>query len=763
MDISAEGVLRSYAHSARQQMARSRGLDHKGKGSEALLTVLTPVLFSAVSIRQALEELSPAERALVDQLVLLGGTAPTAHLQRQLVQEGLIDAPTRPRDTWGGRQEVKGSPWSRDSRNFADLVARLGVLGLAYSSNPGISGGMELSQPGYRLYIPDAVLEHLPTVELPVVTTQPPALAYPAEPTAVLRDVYVLLSLAGEGGIPVTKAGQIVKRSLLQINSLLRVQEDVAAARSESDLGYLPWLRALAEELRLLVVRPGELRLTGGAADFLAQPRAARRRQLFDAYCRTPLWGEVFPIPGLTVRTPGGRRPAPPLVATARQRIIAEVAALPAERWISLDHLVDRLRRSAYEFLLPRSWHSTKYAYGYAQDPNPYAGENEPGWIFEQTSAEAAGWERVEAGFIRIVATQALRWLGVVDLGYRDERPIALRITADGAQLVRGGTLEEATPATPNVVIQPNFQLFAFEPTEESVLFRLDQVADRVRLEQAGEYRLSRDSLYRARRAGWDTAGVLQFLQEISTAPLPQNVRRSIEEGGAEQERVVIRRGMALLQTADVPTLDALVADPALVPLLGRRVTPTAAIIAAPALATIERTLLERDKLAAISEGPNEQAHPAFTIDASGRITLQEQAPSIFVLRALQPFVEGEPPAPLRVTPESLRRAARAGLTKEDVLAVFLAYGRDPLPPELTTLIQRWAKDWGRSALVGATILQVEQPATLVDLLADATVRHLITPVPEIATLAIVQSDGVAAVREALAARGVTLSDQLLS
>jgi len=191
--------------------------------------------------------------------VLLGGTAPTAHLQRQLVQEGLIDAPTRPRDTWGGRQEVKGSPWSRDSRNFADLVARLGVLGLAYSSNPGISGGMELSQPGYRLYIPDAVLEHLPTVELPVVTTQPPALAYPAEPTAVLRDVYVLLSLAGEGGIPVTKAGQIVKRSLLQINSLLRVQEDVAAARSESDLGYLPWLRALAEELRLLVVRPGGL------------------------------------------------------------------------------------------------------------------------------------------------------------------------------------------------------------------------------------------------------------------------------------------------------------------------------------------------------------------------------------------------------------------------------------------------------------------------------------------------------------------------
>ncbi|HEY8745335.1 MAG TPA: hypothetical protein VIU62_19780, partial [Chloroflexota bacterium] len=126
MDISAEGVLRSYAHSARQQMARSRGLDHKGKGSEALLTMLTPVLFGAVRTRQALEELSKAERALLDHLVLLGGSAPTAQLQRQLLQEGLLDTPPRTRDTWGGRQEVKGSPWSLDSRDFADLVARLG-------------------------------------------------------------------------------------------------------------------------------------------------------------------------------------------------------------------------------------------------------------------------------------------------------------------------------------------------------------------------------------------------------------------------------------------------------------------------------------------------------------------------------------------------------------------------------------------------------------------------------------------------------------
>jgi hypothetical protein len=764
MDISPEGVLRSYAHSSRQQMARSRGLDHKGKGSEALVAMLQPVLYSAVGIRQALQELSPAERALVDHLVLLGGTAPTSQLRHLLTKEKLVDPEPRGREAWGMYREEKGSPWNLDSRNFADLVARLGVLGLVYSSNPGIGGSMELSRPGYRLYIPDAVLEHLPAVSLPLETTQPPALVVPSEPSVLLRDVYVLLSVAGERPIPLTKAGLIVKRSLTQLNDLLRVQEDVAAARSEDELPYLSWLHALAEELHLLAARSGELRLTEGALTFLALPRGERRRQLFAAYRRTPLWGEVFAIPGLSLKTPaGGRRPVPPLVVAARERVINEIDALPPERWISVEHLIDRLRRTAYEFLLPRRWqNSNRYSYGYVQQPNPYSGENEPGWVFEQITKEADGWDKVEAGFVRVVVTQTLRWLGVVDLGFRDERAVAFRVTADGARLLHDEPLPEAEPAAPNVVIQPNFQVFAFEPTEESILFRLDQLADRVRLEQAGEYRLSRESFIRAQRAGWNARGAVQFLQEVSSVPVPQNVRRSIEEWGAEQERVVIRRGVALVHAADAATLDTLFADPALAPLLGRRATPTAAIVTPASLGALQRLLLERGQVAAISEGPDEVLHPVFRIDADGRIALQDPVPSIFVLHAVQPFVEGEPPSGMRVTPASLRRAARGGLTAPQVLAVLTSYAQPPLPPEVTALVQRWAKDWGRSALVGASILQVDQAATLSDLLADPAIGRYLTPVPDVPTLAIVRSEGVAAVREGLAARGVDISDQLL-
>jgi hypothetical protein len=764
MEISAEGVVRSYTHSSRQQMARARGLDHKGKGAEALVNMLQPVLFSPGAVARALQEISPAERALLDHLLLLGGDAPTAVLHRLLAKDGLVDPEKKPREAWGGYREEKGSPWAEDSRTFADLVARLGVLGLAYSNSPGVGGGTELSRPGYRMYIPDAVMQHLPPVELPLTIATPPALVFPAEPATLLHDLYVLLSVARERPIPLTQAGQIVKRSLTQINSLLRVQDDVAAVRSEDELPYISFLHALAEELHLLTPRQSELRLADGAAEFLALSRSRRRQALFDAYRATPLWCEPFQIPDVSIKATGGRRLAPPMVVAGRQRLLAEIATLPSERWIGLDHLIDRVRRRAYEFFLPRRYQAGYYSSGYyGAQPNPYAGQNDAQWVFEQIYDEATGWDKVENSFIRIVTTQALRWLGVLDFGHAtDERPVAFRVTADGARLLHGEPLPEAEPPAPNVVVQPNFQVFAFEPTDEGVLFRLDQMTERVRLEQAGEYRLSRDSVYRAQRAGWDTPAILQFLQSVSTVPLPQNVRRSIEEWGAELERVVIRRGVGLLQGVDAATLDALLADDGLAPLLGRRVTPTAAIITPANLTALYQRLLERDQMAVLSEGPDAPPYPAFTVDADGRLAFREAVPSIFVRRKVQPFVDDAPSAFPRITPDSLRRSAKEGLTPETILQVLADYHAGPLPPEVPALIRRWAKDWGAGALVGVTLLQVDLPATLADLLADPALQQYLTPLPETTTLAIVRNDGVAAVREALAARGVETGDRLL-
>ncbi len=301
-------------------------------------------------------------------------------------------------------------------------------------------------------------------------------------------------------------------------------------------------------------------------------PRAVMAR-LFAAYRETTSWSEMARIAGLApprgeelraderrpslvpARSPGARWASPRLVA-ARQRVLAELAELPAEEWIALDHLIDRLRQRAYESLYPRSWPDPRYGYYYAE-VNPYGYNNPVGWTLDMAPGEAKGWALVEAGFIRVVVGQALHALGVVDLGLVDDAVTAFRVTADGARLLRGEALP-TDAATTKVVVQPNFQIFAFEPTGEDVLFGLDEVAERVRAEYAVEYRLTRESVYAAQRRGRETPEIIAFLERVSGAPLPQNVRRSLEEWGAQHDRIVVRRGVPLLHALDAATLDAL-------------------------------------------------------------------------------------------------------------------------------------------------------------------------------------------------------------
>ena len=542
---------------------------------------------------------------MLDQLILLGGEAHADLLRGMLEREGRIEPREQSRDLWRGYRDEKGSPWARDSRKFADLVARLGVLGLAYSANSTMGGVVELNSPGQRLFIPDEVLQHLPPVALAVETAAPPALLCPADPAAAPRDVYMLLSAAAEAPLPLISRGLIAKRALLRLAGRLRLPEDAAAARSEEDLPRLALLRALAEQQDVLAVQPAGLVPGDAAADFLALPAGERRLCLVEGYRATPLWCELFHLPGVSVRTNDPRRPAPEAIAAARRRVLAEVAELPAGRWVSLDHLTERLRRRAYEFLLPRHWPGRRSYLGYAAAPDPYGGDNALGWVFEGAGDERQGWAAVEGGFIRMVV-QALHWLGAVDAGLTGEALSALRLTADGARLLRGEPALPTAPAAPNVVVQPNFSLLAFEPTDEAVLFLLDQLAERVRAEQAMEYRLSRESTHRAQRAGWEVPAILRFLEEVSTVPLPQNVRRSVEEWGAELERVVVRRGAALLQAADGADLDALVADPTLAPLLGRRPAAIAALVPRANLEALQRRLLAHGHLPALSEGTDE-------------------------------------------------------------------------------------------------------------------------------------------------------------
>src|SRR3954454_5942292 len=162
MDVAAADLLRTYGNPSLQQMLTQRGEPHQGLGKQKMVDALARDLYAPKRVQAALAALERVERAVLDQLVLAGGEAPTARLAATLEREGLLvpgqTLPESPYD-WQNR----GSPWESGSRKLVDVVARLGVLGLAFTAEPVGSGGVivELHTPGQRLFIPTKILRQL--------------------------------------------------------------------------------------------------------------------------------------------------------------------------------------------------------------------------------------------------------------------------------------------------------------------------------------------------------------------------------------------------------------------------------------------------------------------------------------------------------------------------------------------------------------------------------------------------------------------------
>lgn len=761
--VTAENLLSSYGQASLQQMGRWRGLDVSKLTKATLVPQLVARLYDPAMIASALAELEPKQRTALDRLILLGGKTRTLRLQRLLAAAGTVEP--RSHDRWGTYHQVRGSATQRNSAKFEDIIARLGVLGLVYSasSNPR-AGNVEHTQAGDVLFIPSAVLKHLPAVPLPFRKTSPPTVERPGNSDDFLRDLYALVSVARNKPIPLTKGGLIAKRSLVQIDETLRQSEGASAVRSEADLHRLPFLRALAEDLGLLSTGLEGLRLEDEATAFFSQPASVRRSTAFHGYRDSTRWSELLWLDDVKIRHHSAGTAAG--IAQARHRVLAEIATLPPGNWISIEHLSERLQMVADEFLLKAPEGATAY-YGswYGHEPNPYQGHNHLGLVFEDIWTEEDGWKLVEGGFIRAVVSRSLYWLGAVDLGAPDAASPAtvFRLNADGAALLRGGIPAAPSPE-PNVVIQPNFQILAMPPTGEDVLWTLDRLARRVRAEQVVEYQITRDSVHAAQRDGMDAAAILAFLERVSRTSLPQNVRRSIEEWGAQLERIIVRRGASLIHAVDETTLDTLHSDSELQTLLGKRLAPTATLLPAANLAAVYSRLLDagtssHHPLPALSEGNDTWTSMVLTIDSGGRITFRQRLPSIYVRHALSPFTVDDGDGVPVLTPSSLRRAARMQMTAEDIMATLERLLSGPLPDDVVTTVRRWARDWGRGAMEEVTLLRVESAAVMANLLADPEIKPYLTPVPDAPMLATVQRDRAAHIRSLLQDRGMELDD----
>lgn len=746
--------LRAYSLGALRVVARWHELEIEDRVDRDALAQRLGERFSArEAVLGALAKLGPLHRLTLERVQLRGGLVSAQALRIELLRGGHLD------ESPGGRySRYVGSPDRGDSRHLEDVVARLTVLGLLLTREPiGSSpAGFELGQLGRQVFIPDEVLRHLPPVHPPGPPVEVPR-GREADAAAFRRDAFLYWSYARRSAVQVIARGTVAKRHFVRIAQSLLVPEEADSAQAEEELGRTYFLRRLLEDVGVLQVAGGRLRPGPRAADFFALNDAEQTRRLYAAWLGSRRWNELGRLPELQDSVPEDY-PTPPVLAGARKLVAQLLAEAPAERWIGLEELIAQIRRDHYGFLIPRGGKGQRAG-------NPYSSHsyNPLGLTLYShvVPDDATGWELIEAELVVQVIAGALHWLGLVTLGYDDRAwLVALRLTDLGRRLIRGEPVRPESVDGKPLVVQANFQVFAYQHTPTSLLAALESCAERVRVGPVFEYRVTRDSIYQARREGVVVGRIVDLLETHSATPLPQNVRQSLLDWEREQERIVIRRGVSLLHAADPALLDALRVAPELEGAFGRRLTPDVLEVR-PETDTfgLVDALTARSQL--ISVGwPDEPARPTLAIEAGGRIDFAGKLPSIYLWRRLAAFAEprdGE----LWVTPAGLRRAADSGLTADEILAMLRAHGRAPLPREVEEVVTAGTRRWGEVALASVALVQVEDREILEQLLAEPSLRGLLRRVQGQPTLAVARPEDVERVRDALASLRIKPSDRL--
>jgi hypothetical protein len=554
----------------------------------AALEELARRLFHPPSVLEALRMLSQGQWAILRELARCGGQAHSSDLRLYLLVAGALPGAGRAPDA--------------QTRLYELSLGRLLALGLLFWGRLDVLGGRDYASGAHEglLVVPPAVLALLPEIEMPEEEAPAPQHPQPRAPRlasveALQRDLYLLWRVAREqpAGLPLGANGVLPRAALRQVAALNLKNGD--NGKSEPEMPYLLFVRALAEALGLLVVR-GDALHAEHARVYFALPLVQRAERCYTCWLEGTFWNELLWLSGITLRpAPSPQALARPEVLRGRQAVLELVRAQAVGTWVSRAAVLAlaRLRPGAHHVLAQRGG-----AGGETALP-----EKLFGWEFKVRGVWLSPREeraQVEAAFVAAVLEGPLHWLGLLDLDApAGQPPLAYRLAPAGAVLLGQGewSPELRDQQAGRLIVQPNFELVALAPVQEATLLFLDEVAERQSLEQVAQYRLTRERWLHALQQGASAAALIQRLETLAQTPLPQNLGYSLLEWERQARRVRLTRVVTLLEVQEAALLDAFLADPALAPFFLRRLTPTAALVERRHLPALYAALLERGEL----------------------------------------------------------------------------------------------------------------------------------------------------------------------
>ena len=498
---------------------------------------LTDAMADPKAIERALARLSADQRGALHALLASDGRMPRQVFARE----------------WGeiramgpGRME-RDHPWE-DPTSPAEGLWYRGFLFLSFEQGP--DGAYE------AVSIPPEIQEHLPAPE----DTQPgialESVAAPSrissEDALLLDDACTLLAYVQNQRPRLDREHRWLEKHRQCLLARLRVRDEQRFAFLRHLVFPIGWVTSDEKD---------QLRLEPETVTTWLQSDSFRQRSDMAAAWRDdPTWNDLFHVPGLQPEDTGAWRNDPTL---ARQAILQHLRACDPTNWYELSAFVAAVKQVDPDFQRP-------------------AGDYDTWYIRDQeTGAYLSGfesWDAVEGRLIRYLITKPMAWLGLVDLGAeeRDQAPYAFRLSQSGAAFL---DLADPPPSpTPHSSrLRPGFRISAPAPRRYE-RFQLARVADWVASGDHDVYRLTPTSLERARQQGISIPRVLEFLQEITEAPLPQPLEKALNRWNAHGTEASLER-VVLLRLSDADLMDHVTSSPRLARLIEERIGPTAALV----------------------------------------------------------------------------------------------------------------------------------------------------------------------------------------
>ncbi|MEO8083218.1 MAG: helicase-associated domain-containing protein [Ardenticatenales bacterium] len=737
-------LLAGYRALTLTAIGAANGWFKHGLPKAAMVKRLTAELRSAAHVRAAVAGLDPAAREVLTLLQHLGGASDAENLWSPLIDDGTVGPLARIGRSFSGYRP--GDPESV-GKEFQDVMARLEVVGLVLGRG-SLAAGSTVSDFGLSetYCIPAEVVGYLPP-PLSLMPARPPTFAResPADAGLFGRQLYLMWSYLWRHKPRLLNTGWVSKRDLTALAAQMDPAPSLQGVTREDGVPLIHFQRRLLQALDVIDWPDFDACRTDEAAAraLWSLPLGARADRWLAAWRSMGGWNELAQLPGVRWSPgPGESRDiAPAALRSARDRIARTIVDLGGGgQWVGVRAVAHQLRRTARDFLLPAekkrrsSW--GYYDYSYQNTPNHRYSRwsNAHGWSFDPISSDSEGWSKVETEVVRQVA-QALHWLGLCDAGLNEEgRLVALRLTEFGRRALTaapasasrqaGDVGKDAVDADPTagarVVVQPNFHVLAIGPVPEATLMRIERFADRVGTDRVLEYVVTRASVYRAQMDGRSGASIVAALAEMSGAVVPQNVARSIEDWQRLHDQIVIHRRVSLVQAADPALMASLLAadDPGATP-------PLVAAAGSDTLARVADAAGAAERFGQLGVSPAGRHDPSaagsIEVAEDGTVRPRHKVPGLFLLGRLQRLADWDPAAGVwRLTAAAAQRAQREhGLDALGQIEEWRALSAGPPPGWLDRRLKAWCGHYPAAKLHRAALIEMPNPESLADLLAD--------------------------------------------